>query len=272
MSSLERILQIPSDTISLTATLHEPTSTTGKTRVKYPLVVICHGFIGSRIGVNRLFVKAARELASHGFGVLRFDYGGCGESDGDYGAGGLDVLLAQTRDVLDHVFKLEQVDQERVCLLGHSLGGAVSVLTASQDKRIHSLILWAPVARPFDDIVRIVGEKGYKEALSYGKTDHLGYGLEKRFFQSLGTALPLRQAKQFEGDVLILHGNRDDVIAVDAMFHYERELHLRRRGSCETEVVVGGDHTFSSADSYKRLIASTKSWLARLQEKETVAV
>lgn len=269
---MERTLQIPSGTISLTATLHEPSYATGKIMGKYPLIVICHGFIGSRIGVNRLFVKAARELASHGLGVLRFDYGGCGESGGEYGAGGLDVLLAQTRDVLDYVFSLEQVDHERVCLLGHSLGGAVSMLAASQDARVHSLVLWAPVARPYEDIVRIVGEKEYQDALLYGATDHMGYILQKRFFQSLGGGLPTSQAKQFERDVLILHGNRDDVIPVDAMFHYERELHLRRRGSCETEVVVGGDHTFSSADSYKRLIGSTKSWLERLQEKETVAV
>nr|WP_211338207.1 alpha/beta fold hydrolase [Brevibacillus gelatini] len=272
MSSLERTLHIPSDTVTLTATLHEPEQQNGKIVAKYPLVVICHGFIGSRVGVNRLFVKAARELAAHGFGVLRFDYGGCGESDGDYGAGGLDVLLKQTRDVLDYVAGLEHVDQERITLIGHSLGGAVSVLTASQDKRIHSLALWAPVAQPFDDIVRIVGEQEYQDALTLGNTDHNGYLLTGRFFQSLHGAQPLRHAKQFEGDVLILHGNRDDVIPVDAMFHYERELHLRRRGACETEVIVGGDHTFSSADSYSKLIGSTIGWLTRLWEEETVAV
>ncbi|MGM0712808.1 alpha/beta hydrolase family protein [Brevibacillus parabrevis] len=269
---MERTLHIPSETVMLTATLHEPEQQNGRTVAKYPLVVICHGFIGSRVGVNRLFVKAARELATHGFGVLRFDYGGCGESDGDYGAGGLDVLLKQTRDVLDYAAALERVDQERIILLGHSLGGAVSALTASQDRRIHSMVLWAAVAQPFEDIVRIVGEKEYQEALSLGSTDHNGYLLSGRYFQSLNGAQPLRHVKQFEGDVLILHGNRDDVIAIDAMFHYERELHLRRRGTCEKEVIVGGDHTFSSADSYSKLIGSTVSWLGRLWEEKTVAV
>lgn len=269
---MERTIHIPSGDISLAATWHDPEIPTGKKSAKSPLVIICHGFIGSRMGVNRLFVKAARELSAHGFAVLRFDYGGCGESGGDYGAGGLDVLLKQTRDVLDYAFGQEQVDHERVSLLGHSLGGAVSMLTASQDKRIHSLVTWAAVARPYEDIVRIVGEQEYGEALSYGHTDHCGYLLTDRFFHSLQGPLPLRQAKQFEGDALLLHGNRDDVITVDSMFHYEHELRLRRRGSCQTEVVIGGDHTFSSADSYNRLIASTVSWLGRQMEEEKFAV
>ncbi|WP_411503339.1 alpha/beta hydrolase [Brevibacillus centrosporus] len=265
---MERTFQIPSGDISLTATLHEP-SQSGE---KFPLVIICHGFIGSRIGVDRLFVKAARELTANGFAILRFDYGGCGESSGDYGAGGLDVLLSQTRDVLDFAFQLDSIDPERVSLIGHSLGGAVSMLTASTDKRIHSLVLWAAVARPYDDIVRIVGERGYQEALLTGRTDHHGYLLQDRFFQSLNGVLPLRQAKQFEGDALLLHGNRDDVISVDAMFHYERELRLRRRGRCETEVVIGADHTFSTADGYQRLIGSTVKWLREQTEQTTLAV
>lgn len=269
---MERTFQIPSGDISLTATLHQPDAPVGKSGVKYPLVIICHGFIGSRIGVNRLFVKAAREIASHGWAVLRFDYGGCGESEGDYGAGGLDVLLSQTRDVIDAAVQLEQVDTERIFLLGHSLGGAVSMIAASLDKRVQSLVLWAAVARPYDDIVRIVGEQHYQEALLFGRTDHCGYALQDRFFQSLNGTLPLRQAKQFEGDILLLHGNRDEVIPLDAMFHYERELRLRRRGRCETEIVVGGDHTFSSEEGYNRLIASTVSWLNRQTGQDTVAV
>lgn len=117
-------------------------------------VLICHGFVGSRIGVDRLFVKAARDMAAHGFNVVRFDYAGCGESEGEYGAGGMDALLRQTRDVLEHVRNMESGAPGRLILLGHSLGGAVSLLTAARDSRVDGLVLWAPVLRPFEDIVR----------------------------------------------------------------------------------------------------------------------
>lgn len=269
---MERTIHIKSGDITLAATLHEPDFMVAKKAGKVPLVLICHGFVGSRIGVNRLFVKAARELVAHDVAVLRFDYGGCGESEGEYGAGGLDVLLQQTRDVIEYAVSLEHVDTSRILLLGHSLGGAVTMLAASQDPRIHSLVLWAAVARPFEDIARIVGEKGYQEALQTGSTDYLGYSLQARFFQSMSSHSPLRQAQRFEGDILLLHGNRDDVIAVDAMFHYERELRLRKRGRCETEIVVGGDHTFSSEDGYQRLISSTVHWINRQVGQQIVAV
>lgn len=269
---MERAIQIESGAITLAATLHEPEPREGNDASGHPLVLICHGFVGSRVGVNRLFVKAARELTSHGLAVLRFDYGGCGESEGEYGAGGLDVLLKQTRDVVDYAMQLEQVDAKRIILLGHSLGGAVATLAASEDERIHSLVLWAAVARPFADIARIVGQQGYEEAMQTGRTDYLGYSLSDRFFQSLGQFDPLQQAQRFSGDALLLHGNRDDVVAVDAMFQYERQLRLRYTGRCETGIVLGGDHTFSSEEGFSRLMASTIAWVNRQMEQSSIAV
>lgn len=269
---MERAHSIESGGISLAATLHEPEPREEGDASGHPLVLICHGFVSNRIGVNRLFVKAARELASHGLAVLRFDYGGCGESEGEYGAGGLDVLLQQTRDVIDYAMRLEGIDAKRVVLLGHSLGGAVATLAASEDPRIRSLVLWAAVARPSADIARIVGQAGYEQAMQSGRTDYLGYTLTDRFFQSMSRFDPPRQAQSFAGDVLLLHGNRDNEIAVDAMFQYERQLRLRQAGSCETGIVLGGDHTFSSEEGYSRLMASTVAWVNSQLEQRTIAV
>ena len=47
-------------------------------------------------------MKTARELAEDGYLVLRFDYIGCGESSGEYGAEGLESMVLQTRSVLDY--------------------------------------------------------------------------------------------------------------------------------------------------------------------------
>ena len=60
------------------------TFTTAKQDKQVPVVIICHGFIGSKVGQHRIFVKTARELCRAGFAVLRFDYSGCGESTGEY--------------------------------------------------------------------------------------------------------------------------------------------------------------------------------------------
>ena len=269
---MERIVHIESGSVRLAAALHLPEPIMEPDAGRRPLVLICHGFVGSRVGVNCLFVKAARELCRYGLAVLRFDYGGCGESEGEYGEGGLDVLLQQTHDVIDYALKLERVDSRRVILLGHSLGGAVATLAASQDERIHSLVLWAAVARPSADIVRIVGETGYEQALQTGWTEYLGYRLTDRFFRSMERFDPLQEAQRFAKDTLVLHGNRDDVIPVDAMFQYERQFRLRPAGSCETGIVLGGDHTFSTMEGYTRLMASTITWVNRQLEQSAAIV
>ncbi|MCL6456905.1 MAG: alpha/beta fold hydrolase [Gorillibacterium sp.] len=243
----------------LAATYHRPD---GNTSVEpLPLVVICHGFVGSRIGVDRLFVKAARKWSEAGFAVLRFDYAGCGESEGDYGAGGLEAMVEQTRLVLDHALSMPGIQTDQVTLLGHSLGGAVAILTASSDVRVSRLVLWSPVANPFGDIVRIVGRDVYNQAISTGSADYLGYGLTAGFFHSLASHHPFQEARKFTGSIFLAHGTGDDVIPVDYSFLYQKIFRIRRGGSCDKEIIRDAGHTFSSAESMQHVITKTSNWL-----------
>jgi uncharacterized protein len=265
---MERVVTIECDRVKLAATLHYPTC--GKEKLKnknWPLILVCHGFTGSRIGANRLFVKTARDLASRGYLVVRFDYGGCGESSGTYGEGGLDVLIEQTRYVLDYALGIDCVDKSHVYLLGHSLGGAVALLTAEKDTRVTSLVLWSPVAHPFSDIVRVVGQETYGGIHERGSIDYLGYMLSERFFTSLTKHHPLTPGHRFLRDVLIVHGSGDEVIPVDYCYLYERVLRHRVTGTCEKHVINGADHTFSTFDGTEELLAVTGSWMERMEGK-----
>ncbi|CAM3476114.1 alpha/beta hydrolase family protein [Marinicrinis lubricantis] len=263
MSQQEHSIAISHASLTLTASLHLPEPAQGKegSDSGFPLVVICHGFIGSRIGVNRLFVRAARQMAENGYAVLRFDYAGCGESTGSYGAEGLRSMVQQTKTVLDYARTIPQVDPKRISLLGHSLGGATAVLTASKDPRIQELILWAPVAHPYQDIADIVGKPLVQQALQQGTADYLSYTLHDIFFTSLQQEQPLFACQQVDGDVLILHGSADEVISTDYCFLYDKMMKQRQRGTVEKEVIFGADHTFSQLAHQDLLIERTSQWL-----------
>ncbi|MBO9610252.1 MAG: alpha/beta fold hydrolase [Paenibacillaceae bacterium] len=258
----------------LSAVLHYPKQARGgkgeSGSCRWPLIVVCHGFVGNKIGENRLFVKAARAFSEAGFLVIRFDYAGCGESTGEYGGegGGLDAMIGQTQRVLDYGLGLDCVDANRVTLLGHSLGGAVAVLTAARDNRVKSLVLWSAVAHPLNDIVGIVGKQAYEEAVALGTVDHRGYRLSAPFFESLTRHQPLRQVRQFRGDALLLHGTLDDVIPVDYCFLYQRVFWLRSDGQCDKEVILQADHTYSADKSAQQLIAKTADWLTYLEKRK----
>lgn len=268
---MERCITIEYGNEELRATLHYPTNTENGRSVeegKRPLIVICHGFIGNRIGVDRLFVHAARRFADEGYLVLRFDYAGCGESTGDYGAGGLDVLIEQTRVVLDYALDIDYVDANRIALLGHSLGGAVALLTAAQDRRVKTLLLWSAVAHPFNDIIRIVGQDLYDHAVQYGTADYAGYTFRPGFFDTLAAHQPFAQIRKFSGDVFLAHGTSDNVIPVDYCSLYQKLFWMRSYGQCDMESIFQADHTYSSGESKRELYDKTLNWLQYAEKRK----
>ncbi|AJY77559.1 alpha/beta hydrolase family protein [Paenibacillus beijingensis] len=263
---MERQLVLRHGDLELTATLHYPFGDNAANEEKKGAVLICHGFVGNRIGVDRLFVKTARAIASKGRFVLRFDYGGCGESSGDYGALGFSSMIDQTRTALDYLLGMDCVDPSRVVLLGHSLGGAVALHTAIKDKRVSRLVLWSAVAYPFNDIVRIVGRDQYDRAVITGSADHAGYLLQPAFFESLQQHQPFQAASRFNGDVLLVHGTSDDSIPADYSFLYQKLFWTRSEGQCDKEIIFQADHTFSSFAHQQEAIRVTSSWIEK-QEK-----
>ena len=264
---MEKNLRIQNQHWSLAATLHYATKqeTQEQQDAKTPVVIICHGFVGNRIGTDRLFVKTARALSEQGYMVLRFDYAGCGESLGEYGNEGIDSMIEQTRLVLDYVLDIDGTDRERVTLLGHSLGGAVAILTAAKDHRVTDLVLWAPVAHPLQDIVSIMGQHVYEEALKTGSADYLGYTFTNVFFESLTRNHPYREAVHFTGDVFLVHGTSDEDIPVDYSFHYQNLFWSRAIGECSKEIIIEANHTFSSFNASTSAINRSVEWL---QEKD----
>lgn len=269
---MERNITIRHHDVDLAASIHYPAQehkSEGKGKGRTPLVVICHGFIGSRIGTDRLFVNSARELASDGYMVVRFDYAGCGESGGQYGQQGIESMVEQTRTVLDYVVNCNDIDPTRVTLLGHSLGGAVALLTAVRDRRVNHLVLWSAVGHPFNDIVKIVGRETYEQAVIEGEADHQSYTFTPVYFESLGNFQPFQEARRFTGDVLVVHGTGDDVIPVDYSFLYQKEFWTRTEGRCDKQIIFQADHTYSSGPHRRELLDHTRQWLAEREAAQT---
>lgn len=242
---------------------------------KYPLFIICHGFIGSKVGVDRLFVKTAEQLNRDQYIVLRFDYSGCGESSGDYGKTGLHDLIDQTRTIIEFAYQLPHIDQSQITLLGHSLGGATAILTAANNQRIKRLILWSSVARPYEDIRRIVGKEKVRMLKKEKVIDYLGYSFTKPFFDSLISYQPMETAVGISGNVLIIHGTGDEDIPVIYAKEYERMLTKRLSGHVLRHEIEGANHTFSKVDHFSELIAVTRSWVENqisFATKEDVSV
>lgn len=80
------------------------------------------------------YKMVARMFSEKGISVLRFDYRGCGESQGD------PYDLEGRADDIDAVLKLAKERFDKVGILGSSLGSALAVLEAEKEK-VDALIL-----------------------------------------------------------------------------------------------------------------------------------
>jgi hypothetical protein len=133
---MEHPVTFVSDGLKLAGILHVPDShAPGQRR---PAWLVLHGFGSNKNGGVAL--ETARLLASWGYVSLRFDYRGCGESEG---ARGRVICLEQvedTKNALSFLAARAEVDPERIALVGNSFGAAVAVYTAGVDPRVAACI------------------------------------------------------------------------------------------------------------------------------------
>ncbi len=117
--------------------LHEASGSTG--------VLLCGAQGYEQLCAQKAWRLLGDRIAQSGFPVLRFDYGGAGDSLGsDRDPDRLDDWLASTRMAIAELKERTGVD--RVILLGLRLGASLAAQVASEDGDVAGLALLAPVA------------------------------------------------------------------------------------------------------------------------------
>ena len=110
-------------------------------------LIIVVGGAQYRVGSHRQFVLLARELAAHGIPVMRFDYKGMGDSEGELGQPEpCEHLDSDIRAAVDTL--LDRLpDLEKVVLWGLCDGASAILLYAHHDPRVQGAVLLNPWVR-----------------------------------------------------------------------------------------------------------------------------
>jgi pimeloyl-ACP methyl ester carboxylesterase len=90
-----------------------------------------------------IFGQLADALADAGFAVLRYDKRGIGQSGGRTEAATLAHYMEDVRAAVRFLDDRDDIDHDRIAVLGYDEGGPVAMLAASKEKRIAALILVA---------------------------------------------------------------------------------------------------------------------------------
>jgi len=133
---MEERVSFASDGLKLAGILHLPDDRRPSER--RPGFLILHGFGSNKDSGVALVV--ARTLAGLGYAALRFDFRGCGESDGTRGRVICLEQVEDTKNALSYLATRPEVEPDRIGLLGNSFGAAVAVYTAGVDRRVAACI------------------------------------------------------------------------------------------------------------------------------------
>jgi pimeloyl-ACP methyl ester carboxylesterase len=145
---MEERVGFVSDELRLAGILHLPDSPRPEGRLATFLVL--HGFGSNKDAGGGTTV--AKMLASLGYAALRFDFRGCGESQGERGRVICKEQVRDTRNALSYLASRGDIDPKRIGVVGQSFGAAVAVYSAGVDRRIAACISsggWGDGAKKF---------------------------------------------------------------------------------------------------------------------------
>lgn len=134
----EKVFIKNSKGLKLASVLHCPDK-----NKQYPAMIILHGFTGYKEESH--IEELAKSLAKNGFAAITFDCSGSGESEGTFEKDYLvSNYLEDIKYIYNYVQKLEFVDKNRIGVVGHSMGGMLSVIFASMQPKIKACIAISP--------------------------------------------------------------------------------------------------------------------------------
>ncbi|TMG77615.1 MAG: alpha/beta fold hydrolase [Betaproteobacteria bacterium] len=145
---MEEPVGFVSDGFKLVGVLHLPElREPGKRRAAF---LVLHGFGSNKDGGGGTAV--AKMLAGLGYAALRFDFRGCGESEGERGRVICMEQVRDTRNALSFLAARPDIDAKRIGVVGQSFGAAVAVYAAGVDRRVAACISsggWGDGAKKF---------------------------------------------------------------------------------------------------------------------------
>ena len=195
------------------------------------IIVLGHGLTGNK---DRPFLVALAEaLSTEGLSTLRMSFSGNGDSEGRFE----DSTIS--KEVEDLGCVINALDGWKVLYLGHSMGGAVGVLRASQDSRIRGLISLAGMvhteAFAQREFQNVTPDQGFM-------WDEPSCPLSQAYIANMNAIVTaITYAPSIHVPWLLVHGMADDVVPLqDSLNIFERANEPKRLAQIE-----GADHVFS---------------------------
>ncbi len=235
-----------------------------KHKHKSPLIIYAHGFCGFKDWGN--FNLVADQFVDAGFNFAKFNFSHNGTTVENpelftdleaFGHNNYSKEIFDLQQVIHHFASedIELVDSNKIGLIGHSMGGGISILTAAINKNIKALNTWASIAEcktPWTNWDNERIEQWKTTGVEYyhnGRTKQdlpLYYQLFEDFKNNKDQLDILSAAAAIDIPFLISHGTEDSSVPFSAA----EEI---KAASKNAEIFsVASDHVFGRMHPYEQ--------------------
>ncbi|WP_349583670.1 alpha/beta hydrolase [Leuconostoc citreum] len=228
-----------------------------------PTVLLFHGFGAVRTEYFCSFVQISRLLAKSGIAAIAFDFSAHGESDGTFMDFTFSNEIFEGTQLVSFVKTLDFVDENRVALLGMSLGSVAASMVAGQlGSQIAGLCMWSPAAVFQDEILehKTLQGKSIAGVSERGYFDFNSMKLGAAFFEDLKAVAIYDTAVNYQGPVKIIHGGSDMIAPVA----YAQKYVTAYRQSADLTVVANADHSWGDVQTREALFNATLAFFDKL--------
>lgn len=212
-------------------------------------------------------VNISRALSRERVGVLRFDFTGLGESEGDFAE---TTFSSNVGDLVAAARYLEREYRAPSILIGHSLGGAAVLQAAHEIPECKAVVTIAAPAEPrhvkkhLKSSIEDIERRGAAEVLLAGRP----FTITKKFLDDLNAQNMAEVIRTLGRALLIFHSPNDSIVGVEnAARIYETADHPKSYIELN-----GADHLLSREEDSHYVGAVIAAWASRYLGAGRVAV
>lgn len=238
---LEGVLELPDD------------------RAPHNFAIFAHCFTCSK---NLIAIaNISRGLVDAGFGVLRFDFTGLGESEGDFSDTN---FSGNVHDLIEAARFLEKEYKAPALLVGHSLGGTASLFAAEQLPSVKAVAVIGSPADP-EHVVNLLRSSEDEIKRSGKAIVNIGgrhFTIKKQFLDDLNNKPLDKVLQHWNGALLIIHSPQDEIVGIEnAEKIFRSARHPKSFVSLDKS-----DHMMSNRDDSRYVGEVISSWVLRYVE------
>ncbi len=222
----------------------------------YPFALFAHVFTGSKN--NKSARHISRGLTLNGIAVMRFDFTGLGDSEGDFSDTN---FTSNVDDLLCAAAYLKEHYQAPSIIIGHSLGGAASLFAGAKIDSIKAVVTIGSPSYPehvshlLKDSIEDIELNGCARVNIGGRE----FVIKKQFLDDLRGQNHIETIKKLKKAILVMHSPQDKIVGVDnAANIYKLAKHPKSFITLD-----GADHMLTDKDDASYAGQVISSWVKR---------